>query len=132
MENRDTRLDDNADSQIRYMKEVLTSGRHLGTRVAKKVLDSLKLPANKNNIVTATKTLMGKPGIEEEKGFFNPGSPDTNKRIAEALSYLTATRPSPKLRRGVPIPEKELRILQEVDERKGGETKYLFDVFDNE
>ena len=131
-ENVNTRLDDNADSQIKYMKEVLTSGRHIGTGVAKKVLDSLKLPMNKDNIVTATKTLMGKPGVEKEKGFFNPGKPKTDQRIAEALSYLTATRPSPKLRRGVPIPEKELRILQEVDERKGGETKYLFDVFDNE
>jgi len=137
MENPDTRIDDNADSQIRYMKELLTTGRHLGTRVAKKVLDSLKLPMNKNNIVTATKTLMGKPGIEKEKGFFNPGIPDTDKRIAEALSYL-GNVPAPVKEKEITLPPKAQTNPPSSDRLNYGEEgrrkrlDRLFTVFDNE
>ena len=133
METEDLKLDDNADSQIKYLKEVLTSGRHIGTGTAKKVLDSLKLPRNKNNIITATKTLMGKPGVEGRLGFFNPGKPKADKRIAEALLYLAPAPTTSNIKRDIPMSEEELKRLEKTEEQRGGKVKkVLFDIFDSE
>lgn len=133
MENQDTRLDDNADSQIKYMREVLNTGRHIGEGNAKRVLKSLRNPMSEANIKNATKTLMGYKGVEGKKGFFNPGKRKESQRIAEALSYFVPAPASPKLKRGVRIPDEELKILQEVNEpKRGGETRILFDQFSSE
>ena len=134
MQGQDTRLDDTADSQISYMKKVLTSGRHIGTGNAKRVLKSLKSPVNKDNVKRATTTLMGYNGAEGKKGFFNPGKRKESQRIAEALSYVAAA-PAPvtsNRKQDIPISEKELTGLEKIEEERGGEKRFLFDQFSSE
>ena len=93
---KEKRIVDSIDSEIMYLKEALTTGRHIGGENAKRILNAFKKQSSRTNIKSATTTLMGYKGQTGKRGFFNPGKPHEQERINHALGYSPLPRPKQK------------------------------------